>query len=55
MSPLGKMLCIKALGVTSWEVQIPGQKGLLQLRHSPGMRTAAGWGQLSVQVEQGLA
>lgn len=45
MSPLGKkILGIKALGVTIWEVQIPRQEGFAKLSHSPGMKTAPGWG-----------
>lgn len=55
MSPLGQMLGIKALGVTSWEVQILRQEGFVKLSHSPGMKTAQGGEQLFVQVEQGLA
>lgn len=35
MSPLGQMLSIKALGVTSWEVQIPRQEGFDKLSRSP--------------------
>lgn len=44
----------KALGVTSWEVQIPRQDAFDRLSLSPGMKTAPGWGTAVCPTGAGL-